>query len=133
MMKRQSKDLYNIQVSSELFSYKRPKDWDERLVELSEEKLKEDKSIREIMSGLMLVFYAKADREGMERAIPYIETIVQQPVTKENKFLLAVFIVGIFYIKYCIRAKVFHCGKRRSMQRQLQKWTYMDITGHKEL
>ena len=36
--------LYTIQISSELFSYKRPKDWDERLVELSEEKLKEDKS-----------------------------------------------------------------------------------------
>ena len=47
--------LYNIQVSSELFSYKRPKDWDKRLIEISEEKLKEDKSIRDIMSGLMLV------------------------------------------------------------------------------
>ena len=32
--------LYEIQISSELFSYKRPKDWDERLVELSEEKIK---------------------------------------------------------------------------------------------
>lgn len=32
--------LYNIQVSSELFSYKRPKDWDKRLIELSEEKVK---------------------------------------------------------------------------------------------
>ena len=48
--------LYNIQVSSELFSYKRPKDWDKRLIELSEEKVKEDKSIRDIMSGLMLIF-----------------------------------------------------------------------------
>lgn len=83
--------LYNIQVSSELFSYKRPKDWDERLVELSEDKLKENKSIREIMSGLMLVFLARADREGMERAIPYIEPIVQQPVTKENKFFVSSF------------------------------------------
>ncbi|MGE6540469.1 M50 family metallopeptidase [Bacillus luti] len=83
--------LYTIQVSSELFSYKRPKDWDERLVELSEEKLKEDKSIREIMSGLMLVFYARADQEGMERAIPYVEQIVQLPVTKENKFFVSSF------------------------------------------
>ncbi len=83
--------LYNIQVSSELFSYKRPKDWDERLIELSEEKLKEDKSIRDIMSGLMLVFYARADQEGMERAIPYVETIVQLPVTKENKFFVSSF------------------------------------------
>ncbi|MBH0350671.1 hypothetical protein PDK24_04890 [Bacillus cereus] len=83
--------LYNIQVSSELFSYKRPKDWDERLIELSEEKLKEDKSIRNIMSGLMLVFLARADQEGMERAIPYIEPIVQLPVTKENKFFVSSF------------------------------------------
>ncbi|KAB2442016.1 M50 family metallopeptidase [Bacillus luti] len=83
--------LYTIQVSSELFSYKRPKDWDERLVELSEEKLKEVKSIREIMSGLMLVFYAKADQEGMERAMPYVEQIVQLPVTKENKFFVSSF------------------------------------------
>ncbi len=83
--------LYNIQVSSELFSYKRPKDWDERLIELSEEKLKEDKSIRDIMSGLMLVFYARADQEGMERAIPYVETIVQLPATKENKFFVSSF------------------------------------------
>ena len=29
--------LYNIQVSSELFSYKRPKDWGKRLIEISEE------------------------------------------------------------------------------------------------
>ena len=64
MMKRLEQHLYTIQISSELFSYKRPKDWDERLVELSEEKLKEDKSIREIMSGLMLVFYARADQRG---------------------------------------------------------------------
>ena len=83
--------LYNIQVSSELFSYKRPKDWDKGLIELSEEKLKEDKSIRDIMSGLMLVFYARADQEGIERAIPYIEPIVQQPVTKENKFFVSSF------------------------------------------
>ncbi|MCI3147830.1 hypothetical protein C5137_16705 [Bacillus cereus] len=83
--------LYNIQVSSELFSYKRPKVWDKRLIELSEEKLKEDKSIRDIMSGLMLVFYTRADQEGMERAIPYIERIVQLPVTKENKFFVSSF------------------------------------------
>ncbi|MEG7845714.1 site-2 protease family protein [Bacillus mobilis] len=89
--------LYNIQVSSELFSYKRPKNWDERLVELSEEKLKEDKSIREIMSGLMLVFYARADQKGMERAISYIEPIIQQPVTKENKFF-----VGSFHSWYLL-------------------------------
>ncbi|GAB6563699.1 M50 family metallopeptidase [Bacillus cereus] len=89
--------LYNIQVSSELFSYKRPKDWDERLVELSEEKSKEDKSIRDIMSGLMLVFYARADQKGMERAISYIEPIIQQPVTKENKFF-----VGSFHSWYLL-------------------------------
>ena len=83
--------LYNIQVSSELFSYKRPKVWDKRLIELSEEKLKEDKSIRDIMSGLMLVFYTRADQEGMERAIPYIEPIVQLPVTKENKYFVSSF------------------------------------------
>ncbi len=83
--------LYNIQVSSELFSYKRPKDWDERLIELSEEKIKEDKEIREIMSGLMLVFCARADQKGMERAIPYIEQIIRIPVTKENKFFVSSF------------------------------------------
>ncbi|PGM15873.1 hypothetical protein CN938_09620 [Bacillus thuringiensis] len=83
--------LYEIQISSELFSYKRPKDWDERLVELSEEKIKENKGIREIMSRLMLVFFARADQEGMERAIPYIERIVQLPVTKENKFFVSSF------------------------------------------
>lgn len=83
--------LYNIQVSSELFSYKRPRDWDKRLIEISEGKLKEDKSIRDIMSGLMLVFNARADQEGMERAIPYIETVVQLPVTKENKYFVSSF------------------------------------------
>ncbi|PFW57378.1 hypothetical protein COE58_11210 [Bacillus cereus] len=83
--------LYTIQVSSELFSYKRPKDWDEKLVELSEEKLKENKSIRDIMSGLMLVFFTRSDQKGMERAIPYVEQIVQLPVTKENKFFVSSF------------------------------------------
>ena len=60
--------LYEIQISSELFSYKRPKDWDERLVELSEEKIKENKGIREIMSRLMLVFLlVQIKREWKER------------------------------------------------------------------
>lgn len=89
--------LYNIQVSGELLSYKRPKDWDERLVEISEEKIKEDKSIREIMSGLMLVFYARADQEGMEKAIVHLEKIVQLPVTKENKYF-----VGSFHSWYLL-------------------------------
>ncbi|HDR8184981.1 TPA: hypothetical protein QC116_004439 [Bacillus thuringiensis] len=83
--------VYNIQVSSELFSYKRPKDWDKRLVELTEDKIKEHKSIRDIMSGLMLVFLARSDQKGMERAIPYIEQVAQLPVTKENKYFVSSF------------------------------------------
>ncbi|EJS16146.1 hypothetical protein IKS_00752 [Bacillus cereus VDM062] len=89
--------LYTIQVSSELLSYKRPKDWDESLIEISEEKLKEDKDIRYIISGLMLVFFARSDQEGMERAIPYLEKIVQLPVTKENKYF-----VGSFHSWYLL-------------------------------
>ncbi|MGH0423299.1 site-2 protease family protein [Bacillus pretiosus] len=83
--------VYNIQVSSELFSYKRPKDWDKRLVELTEDKIKEHKSIREIMSGLMLVFLARSDQKGMERAILYVEQVAQLSVTKENKYFVSSF------------------------------------------
>lgn len=89
--KKAKQHLYNIQVSSELFSYKRPKDWDKRLIELSEEKLKEDKSIRDIMSGLMLVFLARSDQKGMEKAIPYVEQVAQLSVTKENKYFVSSF------------------------------------------
>ena len=71
------------------------------------------------MSRLMLVFLL-VQIEGMERAIPYIERIVQLPVTKENKFSLVVFIVGIFYIKPFMRWIVFLCKKQRNMQRLLQ-------------
>ncbi|KAA0774198.1 MULTISPECIES: site-2 protease family protein [Bacillus cereus group] len=83
--------VYNIQVSRELFSYKRPKDWDKRLVELSEDKIKENKNIREIMSGLMLVFLARSDQKGMERAILYVEQVAQLSVTKENKYFVSSF------------------------------------------
>ena len=72
-------------------SYLVIKDWDEKLVELREEKLKENRSIRDIMSGLMLVFFTRSDQKGMERAIPYVEQIVQLPVTKENKFFVSSF------------------------------------------
>lgn len=119
--------LYNIQVSSELFSYKRPKDWDERLIELSEEKLKEDKSIRDIMSGLMLVFYARADQEGMERAIPYVETIVQLPATKENKFFVSSF--HSWYLLY----KALYEMDRLSLQEAKEHGkaiTKMDLNGY---
>ena len=34
---------------------------------------------------------ARADQEGMERAVPYIKQIVQLPVTKENKFFVSSF------------------------------------------
>ncbi|AAS44068.1 MULTISPECIES: M50 family metallopeptidase [Bacillus] len=119
--------LYNIQVSSELFSYKRPKDWDERLIEISKEKLKEDKSIRDIMSGLMLVFYARADQEGMERAIPYIEPIVQLPVTKENKFFVSSF--HSWYLLY----KALYEMDRLSLQEAKEHGkaiTKMDLNGY---
>ena len=33
----------------------------------------------------------RADQEGIERAIPYIEPIVQLPVTKENKYFVSSF------------------------------------------
>ncbi len=119
--------LYNIQVSSELFSYKRPKDWDERLIELREEKLKEDKSIRDIMSGLMLVFYARADQEGMERAILYVETIVQLPVTKENKFFVSSF--HSWYLLY----KALYEMDRLSLQEAKERGkaiTKIDLHGY---
>ncbi|PGZ10175.1 hypothetical protein COE30_04750 [Bacillus cereus] len=119
--------LYTIQVSSELFSYKRPKDWDERLVELSEEKIKENKGIREIMSGLMLVFYAKADREGMERAIPYVEQIVQLPVTKENKFF-----VGSFHSWYLLYKVLYQEGSLslQEAKEHAKSITKMDLHGY---
>ncbi|MGG0730077.1 M50 family metallopeptidase [Bacillus paramycoides] len=84
-------NLYNIQVSGELLSYKRPKDWDERLIEISEEKIKGNKDVRDIMSGLMLVFLARSDQEGMEKGITYLEQIIQLPVTKENKYFVGGF------------------------------------------
>ncbi|PFM06397.1 hypothetical protein COC45_02695 [Bacillus cereus] len=119
--------LDNIQVSSELFSYKRPKDWDKRLIELSEEKLKEDKSIRDIMSGLMLVFYARADQEGMGRAIPYIEPIVQLPVTKENKFFVSSF--HSWYLLYKILYQMDSLSLQEAKQRG-KAITKIDLHGY---
>jgi len=119
--------LYTIQISSELFSYKRPKDWDERLVELSEEKLKEDKSIREIMSGLMLVFYARADQRGMERAIPYIEQIVQLSVTKENKFFVSSF--HSWYLLYKALYQINSLSLQEAKE-HAKAITKMDLNGY---
>jgi len=119
--------LYNIQVSSELFSYKRPKDWDKRLVELTEDKIKEHKSIREIMSGLMLVFLARSDQKGMEKAIPYVEQIVKLPVTKENKFFVSSF--HSWYLLY----KALYEMDRLSLQEAKEHWkaiTKIDLHGY---
>lgn len=119
--------VYNIQVSSELFSYKRPKDWDKRLVELNEDKIKEHKSIREIMSGLMLVFLARSDQKGMEKAIPYVEQIVKLPVTKENKFFVSSF--HSWYLLY----KALYEMDRLSLQEAKEHWkaiTKIDLHGY---
>ncbi|HDR7354734.1 MULTISPECIES: site-2 protease family protein [Bacillus cereus group] len=119
--------VYNIQVSSELFSYKRPKDWDKRLVELTEDKIKEHKSIREIMSGLMLVFLARSDQKGMEKAIPYVEQIVKLPVTKENKFFVSSF--HSWYLLY----KALYEMDRLSLQEAKEHWkaiTKIDLHGY---
>ena len=59
------------------------------------------------MSRLMLVFLARADQEGMERAVPYIKQIVQLPVTKENKFFVSSFHSWYLYIKPFMRWIVF--------------------------
>ncbi|MGG0078694.1 site-2 protease family protein [Bacillus wiedmannii] len=119
--------VYNIQVSSELFSYKRPKDWDKRLVELTEDKIKEHKSIREILSGLMLVFLARSDQKGMEKAIPYVEQIVKLPVTKENKFFVSSF--HSWYLLY----KALYEMDRLSLQEAKEHWkaiTKIDLHGY---
>ncbi len=76
--------LYNIQVSSELFSYKRPKDWDKRLVELTEDKIKEHKSVREIMSGLMLVFLARSDQKGNGKSDTVCRTNRETPCNERK-------------------------------------------------
>ncbi|HDR7795174.1 TPA: hypothetical protein QCY19_003843 [Bacillus luti] len=119
--------LYTIQVSSELSSYKRPRHWDERLIELSEEKIKENKGIREIMSGLMLVFFARADQEGMERAIPYIEQIVQLSVTKENKFF-----VGSFHSWYLLYKALYQMESLsvKEAKEHTKAVTKMDLHGY---
>ncbi|MDZ5606760.1 M50 family metallopeptidase [Bacillus pseudomycoides] len=83
--------LHSIQVSSELLSLKRPKDWDEKLVEISEEKIKGDEEVREILSDLMLTFYSRCDREGMETGIACLDQVLQIPVTKENKYFVSGF------------------------------------------
>ncbi|PFJ07510.1 hypothetical protein COD67_21325 [Bacillus cereus] len=119
--------LYNIQVSSELLSEKRPKDWDEGLVELSEEKLKGNNGIREIMSGLMLVFFAQSDQRGMENAISYVEQIVQLPVTKENIFFVSNF--HSWYLLY----KVLYQKESLSLQEakeHAKAITKMDLHGY---
>ncbi|HDR3888405.1 TPA: M50 family metallopeptidase [Bacillus cereus] len=124
---RAREHLYTIQVSSELLSYKRPKDWDERLIELSEEKLKENKGIRESMSGLMLVFLARSDQKRMARAIPYIEQIVQLPVTKENKFFVSSF--HSWYLLY----KVLYQKESLSLQEakaHVKAITKVDLHGY---
>ena len=114
--------LYEIQISSELFSYKRPKDWDERLVELSEEKIKENKGIREIMSRLMLVFLL-VHQEGMERAIPYIERIVQLPVTKENKFFVSSFHSWYLLYKALYEMDSLSLQEAKEHAKAITKWT----------
>lgn len=119
--------LYNIQVSSELFSYKRPKDWDKRLIEFSEEKVKEDKSIRDIMSGLMLVFYARADQGGMKRAIPYIKQIVQLPVTKENKFFVSSFHSWYLLYKVLYQKESLSLGESKEHAKAITK---IDLHGY---
>ncbi|WDL94781.1 hypothetical protein JCR32_24000 [Bacillus sp. HNR-4] len=119
--------LYEIQISSELFSYKRPRDWDERLVELSEEKVKENKGIRDIMSRLMLVFLARADQEGMERAVPYIEPIVRQPVTKENKFFVSSF--HSWYLLYKVLYEMDSLSLQEAKE-HAKAITKMDLNGY---
>ena len=113
--------LYEIQISSELFSYKRPKDWDERLVELSEEKIKENKGIREIMSRLMLVFLLVQIKRNGKSDTVYRTNCSITCNEKKISFSLVVFIVGTFYIKPFIRWIVFLCKKQRNMQKLLQK------------
>lgn len=83
--------LHSIQVSSELWSYKRPKEWDEKLVEISEEKIKGKEEVKEILSDLMLAFYSRCDREGMATGITCLEQVLQIPVTKENKYFVSSF------------------------------------------
>ncbi|MBE7104309.1 M50 family metallopeptidase [Bacillus cereus] len=119
--------LFNIQVSSELLSEKSLKDWDERLVEISEEKLKENKGIRDIMSGLMLVFFARSDQEGMEKGILYLERTVQLPVTKENKFFVSSF--HSWYLLY----KVLYQEESLSLQEakeHAKAITRLDLHGY---
>ena len=75
------------------------------------------------MSRLMLVFLARADQEGMERAVPYIKQIVQLPVTKENKFFVSSFHSWYLLYKALYEMDSLSLEEARNMGRLLQKWT----------
>lgn len=124
---RAKQHLHSIQVSSELLSSKRPKDWNEQLVEISEEKIKGDKDIKKIMSHLMLVFYARCDQEGMEKGISYLERIVHVPVTKENKYF-----VSSFHSWYLLYKMLYHKDtlSLQEAEKHAKAITRMDLYGY---
>jgi hypothetical protein len=79
------------------------------------------------MSGLMLVFLARSDQKGMARAIPYIDQIVQLPVTKENKFFVSSF--HSWYLLY----KVLYQKESLSLQEakaHVKAITKLDLHGY---
>ncbi|MFJ8529426.1 M50 family metallopeptidase [Bacillus sp. NPDC094106] len=119
--------LHSIQVSSELLSSKRPKDWDNEIVEISKENIKSNEDVRETMSDLMLVFYSKCDREGMEKGIAYLERVLQTPVTKANKYF-----VGSFHSWYMLYKVLYDMDdvSLHEMKQHAQAITKLDLHGY---
>ena len=75
------------------------------------------------MSRLMLVFLARADQEGMERAVPYIKQIVQLPVTKENKFFVSSFHSWYLLYKALYEMDSLSLEEAREHGKAITKWT----------
>ena len=59
----------------------------------------------------------------MERAIPYIETVVQLPVTKENKYFISSFHSWYLLYKALYEMDSLSLQEAKEHARTITKWT----------
>lgn len=89
--------ILKFQILSEMFSSKRPIEWDKELIEKCKEIIKGKNSIENHMIYTFL-FYYYFDAGNVEQIFLSIQPIINEPLTKENKFIKGNF--NSLYILY---------------------------------
>jgi hypothetical protein len=114
-------DIETVFINRELYSSKRPRDWDNQLKEICKKRIQMNTDPFAISTHYMFLYYYTADTEGLQESMKYVEPIVQAPLTKENKGTKIAFHAPYLLYYFLYKRESLTLGKLEELTKPFSK------------